>query len=534
MAARGYDFIVTGAGSAGCVIAARLSEDTSANVLLLEAGERDRSRLFRIPAGFAKMTKGIASWGWSTTPQRHMKDRVFWYTQARVLGGGSTINAQVYTRGAPEIYDSWADEHGCDGWDYANCLGYFRKAEDNQRFVGKYHAQGGPLGVSTPIAPLPITEAFIRACQQYGIPYNPDFNASDPRGCGYYQVTQRHAERSSTSKAYLKPAEARPNLTVMTNAMATGIITANGRATGVRYIENGLEKTAHAGREVIVTSGAIGSPRLLLLSGIGPAGHLKEIGAKVAHDLPGVGENLHDHLDLFAIAECVGRHTYDHYAKPHWALVAGLQYALFKNGPAASSLFETGAFWHSGDDARSADLQFHFGQGSGIEAGVASMPDGGVTLNGAYVQPKSRGTVRLQSTDPAAEPRIDPNYWAVDDDRRRAIEGLKITRDILRQDALAPYLKAERLPGPDVTTDQELFDYACANAKTQHHPAGACKMGPASDPLAVVDSQLRVHGLAGLRVCDSSIMPQVSASNTNAAAIMIGEKAADLIKGNRI
>jgi len=528
-----YDFIVTGAGSAGCVIAARLSEDRDVRVLLLEAGGPDDSRLFHIPAGFAKMTKGIASWGWSTVPQRQMQDRVLWYTQAKVLGGGSTINAQVYTRGAPAIYDRWQSEHGCDGWDYEAVLPYFRKAEDNQRFADKYHAQGGPIGVSAPIAALPITEAFIRACQQYGIPYNPDFNGATPAGCGYYQLTQRDAARSSTARGYLRAARNRPNLTVKTAAAALRVVVENGRAVAVDYTAESRVETAHAAREVIVTAGAIGSPRLLLLSGIGPADHLREVGVEVAHALPAVGENLQDHLDLFAIAECSGRHSYDHYGKPHMAALAGLQYLLFRNGPAASSLFETGAFWYSDGDSESPDLQFHFGQGSGIEAGVASMEQGGVTLNGAYVQPRSRGSVRLASSDPITPPLIDPNYWAEPDDRRRALIGLKIARDLLRQDALKPYLRAERLPGPAVGSDAELFDYACAHAKTQHHPAGACKMGRADDPTAVVDTQLRLRGLDGLRVCDSSIMPQVSASNTNAAAIMIGEKAADLIRGNR-
>ncbi len=528
---KSYDYIVTGAGSAGCVIAARLSEDPDVRVLLLEAGGPDDSRLFEIPAGFARMTKGIASWGWSTTPQRHMNDRVFWYTQARVLGGGSTINAQVYTRGKAEVYDAWAGEHGCEGWAFADVLPYFRRAEGNARIADAFHGVDGPLGVADPLAPLPVAYAFLRAAQQYGIPWNADFNGTRQEGCGFYQVTQKDGRRSSTAKAYLAPARSRPNLTVATGAEARRILVENGRAVGVRYAQGAERVEARAEAEVVITSGAIGSPRLLLLSGIGPADHLTSVGVAPVHDLPGVGANLHDHIDLFVIAECSGPHSYDHYARPHYAALAGAQFYLFGRGPAASSLFETGAFWRTGADAV-ADLQMHFGQGSGIEAGVAAMKNG-VTLNAAHVAPKSRGTVRLASADPSNAPLIDPNYWAEPDDRRRAIEGLRIAREIMRQPALAPFLKAERLPGPDAADDAALIAYACANAKTQHHPVGACRMGPEDDPMAVVDPRLRLRGIDGLRVADSSIMPVITASNTNAATIMIGEKAADLLRGNR-
>ena len=527
----GYDYIVTGAGSAGCVVAARLSEDPAARVLLLEAGGDDRNRLFHIPAGFAKMTKGIASWGWSTVPQRQMNDRVLWYTQAKVLGGGSSINAQIYTRGNAAVYDSWASDHGCDGWGFGDLLPYFRRAEANQRFSDAYHGTEGPMGVSDPLAPLPVAYAFLRAAQDYGIPYNPDFNGATVEGCGFYQLTQKNARRSSTARAHLAEARARPNLTVRTGAEALRILCRSGRATGVEFAVDGRRETADADAEVIVTSGAIGSPRLLMLSGIGPAAHLGEIGIDIVQDLPGVGSNLQDHLDLFVIAACSGPHSYDRYARPHLALWAGAQYYLTGRGPAASSLFETGAFWHS-SGSTTGDLQFHLGQGSGIEAGVARMAQGGITLNAAHVQPKSRGSVRLASDDPAAAPRIDPNYWAEPDDRRRAIEGLRIARDILRQQALAPFLDDERLPGPDIPdTDAALFAYACAHAKTQHHPVGACRMGTGDD--AVLTPDLRVRGIDGLRVCDSSVMPAITASNTNAATIAIGEKAADLIRGNR-
>ncbi len=284
-----------------------------------------------------------------------------------------------------------------------------------------------------------------------------------------------------------------------------------------------------ASREVIVSSGAIGSPKLLLQSGIGPADHLKKLGVSVKHDLPGVGENMQDHLDLFVIAECTGDHTYDGVAKLHRTLGAGLQYILLRSGPVASSLFETGGFWYADPDARSPDIQFHLGLGSGIEAGVEKLKNAGVTLNSAYLHPRSRGTVRLASNDPASAPLIDPNYWSDPHDRKMSLEGLKIAREIMSQNALKPYVMAERLPGPKVVSDDDLFDYACANAKTDHHPVGTCKMG--TDAMAVVDLDLKVRGLEGLRVCDSSIMPRVPSCNTNAPTIMIGEKGADIIRG---
>ena len=521
-----YDYIIVGGGPAGCVLANRLSEDISVKVLLLEAGGSDWNPLFHMPAGFAKMTKGVASWGWETVPQKHLKNRVLRYTQAKVIGGGSSINAQIYTRGNATDYDLWADEDGCTGWDYRHVLPYFKRAEDNQRFNDDFHSYGGPLGVSMPSAPLPICDAYIRAGQELGIPYNPDFNGREQAGVGFYQLTQRNRRRSSASLAYLSTIRDRKNLIVRMNAPVRNIVLEKTRVTGVTLM-NG--EVLRAAREVIVTSGAIGSPKLLLQSGIGPADHLKKAGIAVRHDLPGVGENMQDHLDLFVIAECTGDHTYDGVAKLHRTLGAGLQYMLLRSGPVASSLFETGGFWYADPDARSPDIQFHLGLGSGIEAGVEKLKNAGVTLNSAYLHPRSRGTVRLASADPAAAPLIDPNYWSDPHDRKMSLEGLKIAREIMQQDALKPYVMAERLPGPKILSDDDLFDYACANAKTDHHPVGTCKMG--TDAMAVVDLDLRVRGLEGLRVCDSSIMPRVPSCNTNAPTIMVGEKGADIIRG---
>jgi choline dehydrogenase-like flavoprotein len=526
-----YDFIIVGGGSAGCVLANRLSADPSNKVLLLEAGGGDSHPLFSMPAGFAKMTKGRGSWGWETVPQKHLKNRVLRYTQAKVIGGGSSINAQIYTRGAAADYDEWASECGAEGWAYKDVLPYFKRAENNQRYANQYHGYQGPLGVSNPISPLPICEAFFQAGQELGIPYNPDFNGAAQDGLGYYQLTQLNAKRSSTSSAYLRPAMGRSNLTVMLGALTRRVIIKGKRAIGVEVVPKGASESTpyYADREVIVSSGAIGSPKLLLQSGIGPSDHLSEVGITLEHALPGVGSNLQDHLDLFAIAECTGNHTYDPYGKPHMAAWAGLQYLLLKKGPVASSLFETGGFWYADRQARSPDIQFHLGLGSGIEAGVAQMSNPGVTLNSAFLRPRSRGTVRLASANPADAPLIDPNYFSDPYDREMSIKGLRLAREILSQPALQRFVLAERLPGLDVLSDEQLFEYACANAKTDHHPAGTCRMGSGDD--AVVSTELKVHGIDRLRVVDASIMPRLNSSNTNAPTIMIAEKAADLILG---
>lgn len=522
-----YDFIIVGGGSAGCVLAARLSEDPKAQVLLLEAGGRDSHPLYAMPAGFAKMTKGIGSWGYHTVPQKHLGNRVLRFTQAKVLGGGSSVNAQIYTRGHPLDYDEWR-QMGCEGWAYADVLPYFRKSEDNDTHDNEFHGRGGPLGVSQPAAPLPICEAYFKAAGELGIPHNRDLTSDTPDGVGYYQLTQRDARRSSTSKAFLDPVRHRANLTVRAGVQVAKLSIADGRATGV-VLQDGEAITA--GSEVILTAGAFGSPKLLMLSGIGPADQLRAVGVDVVLDQSQVGSNLQDHLDLFTICECTGDHTYDKYAKPHWSVVAGLQYLLTRKGPVASSLFETGGFWYADPDARSPDIQFHLGLGSGIEAGVEKMQNPGVTLNSAYLRPRSRGTVRLASSDPRAAPLIDPNYWEDPHDREMSIKGLKLAQEIMAQPALRDFVKRPVLPSPDVKTDQQYFDFAVANAKTDHHPAGTVRMG--ADDAAPLDARLRLRGLKGLRVADASVMPRLVSSNTNAPTIMIAEKCADMIKADQ-
>jgi choline dehydrogenase-like flavoprotein len=381
------------------------------------------------------------------------------------------------------------------------------------------------MGVSNPVSPLPICEAFFKAAGELGIPRNPDFNAEEQDGVGYYQLTQKNARRSSVVTSFLQEARHRSNLTIRKNMFVRRIIIENGRATSVELDNEAIQAT----REILLTSGSIGSPKLLMLSGIGPADHLKSVGIRPIHDLKGVGSNLQDHLDLFVISECTGDHTYDKYSKPLWSALAALQYLLFRNGPVASPFFETGGFWYADDNARSADIQFHMGLGSGIEAGVLKPKNAGVTLNTAYMRPRSRGNVRLASNDPKASPLINPNYWADPYDKEMSLKGLRLAREIMKQAAFKPYVLREIIPGSGMISDEALIAYACTNGKTDHHPVGTCKMG--IDAEAVVTPNLRLHGIEGLRVCDTSIMPRITTGNTNAPTIMIAEKAADLIRG---
>jgi choline dehydrogenase-like flavoprotein len=528
----GYDYIIVGGGSAGCVLAARLSEMPGARVLLLEAGPQDTNPYIHMPVGFAKMTSGNLIWGYETAPLKHANNRKAVYPQARVLGGGSSINAEIYTRGIPEDYDSWATDLGCTGWAWNDLKPYFVKSEGNTRLAGALHGTEGPLGVSDLPTPSLLSQAFVQGCMDIGMPFNPDFNSGKQEGAGLYQTTTKNGRRCSAVVGYLRPALKRPNLELRTGITVKRIIVEKGRATGVEIFEAGAVKRLDASSEVIITSGAIGSPKLLMLSGIGPAAHLKSVGVELVHDLAGVGQNFHDHFSTDVVWQLNGAHSYDKYKKLHWQVVAGLQYALFRNGPVSSNIVEAGAFWWGDRAEKTPDLQFHFLAGAGVEEGVGTVPGGnGATCNSYHTRPRSRGSVTLRSNRVEDAPLIDPNSFAEPYDLERHIEGIKVTQEVGRAKSFAKFVEREHFPGAACKTKQDYIDVARANARSSYHPVGTCKLGV--DDMAVVDLACRVRGLDGLRVCDSSIMPAVVSSNTNAPTIAIAEKAADVIRGNR-
>lgn len=528
---KGYDYVIVGGGSSGCVLAARLSENPSARVCLIEAGGRDSHPLIHMPVGFAKMTSGPLTWGLKTAPQKHANNREILYAQAKVLGGGSSINAEVFTRGHPGDYDRWVEE-GAEGWGFKDIQKYFLRSEGNSILSGAWHGTDGPLGVSNIPEPQRMTRAFVQSCQERGIPYNPDFNGPVQEGSGVYQTTTRNNRRCSAAVGYLRPALKRKNLTVITGALVLRVVFEGRRAVGVDYQVDGKRMIARADSEVLLTSGAIGTPKLMMLSGVGPAAALRSHGIDVIQDLAGVGENLQDHFGVDIVAELKSHDSLDKYNKLHWSAWAGLQYMLFNSGPITSNVVEGGAFWYGDKTSPYPDLQFHFLAGAGAEAGVPSVPKGssGITLNSYTLRPKSRGTVTLRSADPRDLPVIDPNFLADPEDVKISVEGVKISQEIFAQPSLQKYIKTLHFPSRDVRTEADYIAYTRQYGRTSYHPTCTCKMG--RDGMSVVDPQLRVHGLDGIRICDSSTMPSLVGSNTNAATIMIGEKAADMIRGN--
>lgn len=531
---RSYTHIIVGGGTAGCVLAARLSADPKLEVLLLEAGSRDWHPYIHMPVGFAKTTGSNLTWGYHTEPQEHAGGRRIPYAQGRVIGGGSSVNAQVFTRGVPQDYDRWANEEGCPGWSFNDVQPYFLRSEGNTALADDWHGTDGPLGVSNVASPLLLTRNFVMACQQRGIPYNHDFNGAQQQGTGYYQINVVDGRRCSAARGYLDPVRGRKNLTIITGAATQRILFEGKRATGVAYVHKGQRHEVLASSEVILTAGAIGSPKLLMLSGIGPADHLRAVGMDVRADMPEVGANLSDHVNIDLVAELRAHLSLDKYKKLHWAAWAGLQYLLFRSGPVASNVVEGGLFWYSGKDQSTPDLQYHFLPGAGAEDGVGGVAPGrsGITLNCYGLRPKARGTVRLASADPSAAPRIDPNFFGDADDLVVTVAGLKLSREIFAQPALAKFVRRVVLPDDSIQTDDDLADFVRNHARTSYHPVGTCRMG--SDPDSVVDTDLKLRGFTGLRICDSSIFPSLIGSNTNAPTVMVAEKASDLIMGGSV
>jgi choline dehydrogenase len=525
-----YTHIVVGAGAAGCAVANRLSEDPANRVLLMEAGGPDRSPLIHMPAGFTKLTGPRVNWGFSTVPQPQLNNRRMHYPQGRTLGGSTSINAMIYIRGHRLDYDEW-ESLGNEGWGYDGVLPYFRKMENHERLVNDYHGAGGPVNVADQVQHNPLSRAFVRAGQEIGLPYSTDFNGESQDGVGFYDVTQRNVRRESAATAYLKPIRKRPNLTVHTHAVATRVLVSQGRAIGLSYLQGKREETAYVDAEVVLSGGAVNSPKVLLLSGIGPADELRALGVDVVHDLPGVGKNFQDHMDVYLTAETapVSYNGEDRWPK---AALHGAQYLLFKTGPVTACVAEAGAFIRTNGDVRSPDIQIHCLPAYVVDHGRKRFPGHGVTINTCNLRPRSIGSVALRSAKPLDDPAIDPNFLADPYDWKVSIEGFKHGRELLQTSSFAPLIKREHMPGARVQSDEEIRAYIREWAKTDYHPVASCKMG--HDDMAVVDTQLRVRGLEGLRVIDASIMPTLISGNTQAPSIMIGEKGAAIMRAGRV
>jgi choline dehydrogenase len=510
------DFVIVGAGSAGCVLANRLSADPRHRVLLLEAGPRDRSIWIHLPIGYGKtMFHPVYNWGFHTDPEPNMNGRRIYWPRGRGLGGSSSINGLIYVRGQPEDYEQWA-ALGNRGWSWNDVLPYFLKSETACSDIGEKHE---------------LMEAIIRAANELGIPANGDFNGGRQEGVGYYQLFTKNGWRSSSATAYLRPAERRANLRVETGAHVTQILFEGIRAVGVRYRKGSKEFEARAA-EVILSAGAIQSPQLLQLSGIGPGELLRSLGIPVLADLPGVGENLQDHLQLRVMYKCTKPITTNDDLASLWRkLRIGARWLFFRKGPLAIGINQGGLFTRVLPESKTPDVQFHFATLSAELAGAQPHPWPGFTLSVCQLRPESRGTVRIRSTDPFQAPAMQPNYLAAELDRRCAVAGIRLARRLASTSSLQPYVAEEYRPGPDAETDNDLLEFARNYGATIFHPSGTCKMG--GDAMAVVDERLRVRGIGGLRVVDCSIMPTLVSGNTHAPVVMIAEKASDLILGNR-
>ncbi len=523
-----FDYIIVGAGSAGCVLAHRLSESGRHKVLLLEAGGSDTNPWIHVPLGYGKLFRDKSvNWLYETEPQPELNGRRIIQPRGKVLGGSSSINGLVYMRGQREDYDQWR-QMGSVGWAYNDVLPYFRKAERQSRGSDDYHGADGPLPVSDQSEPHPLCDAFIAAAEETGHPRNNDFNGAVQEGAGYYQTTSRGGLRVSAAVAYLNPARSRRNLTIATRAHATRVLFDGRTATGIEWRIGDQTFRAYADGELILSAGAINTPHLLQLSGVGSGELLRSRGVTPLHEIAGVGENLQDHLQVRMVFECTRAITLnDDMSNPLRTALVGLRYLLQRKGPLTVSAGYAGGFFRTNQALASPDIQVHFINFSTSKMGDALHRFSGFTASSCQLRPESRGSVRLKSTDPFEAPAIDPNYLGTDGDRRINVEGIKVLRRIMQAEAIRPLVKSELEPGPAVQSDADILAYCRQVGSSLYHPTCTTRIG--EDPGAVVDSRLRVRGLNKLRVVDGSIMPFVISGNTHAAIVMIGEKAAHMI-----
>jgi choline dehydrogenase len=527
-----YDYVIVGAGSAGCVLAARLSENPATRVLLLEAGPPDDADEIHIPAVLALLLQSTYDWNYQTVPQERAGGRPVYWPRGRTLGGSSSINAMIYIRGSRYDYNTWRDEYGCEGWGYSDLLPYFLRAEGNSRGASAYHGESGPLSVTDPRYKSPLAAAFVESAIRAGLPANDDFNGPKQDGAGFYQVTQRRGRRWSAADAYLHPVADRPNLTIQTDALATGIAMAGGRAVGVHYLRRGVAETVNTEGEVILAAGAIGSPQLLMLSGIGPAEHLRSHGIAVLADSPGVGANLSDHPGVTAMWHTPKARGLWEQAGPR----SLARWQLMHSGPLTTNIAQSGGFSRSDSALPAPDIQWHALPAPFQNGGLADPSVRALSLLIALVAVRSRGHVRLASSDPRHKPVIDPCYLSDGADIEPLVAGIQMAREFASVRPMSKICRSELAPGNDARSDAEIRDFIRQNLTTLYHPVGTCAMGgdsrlAASRLTSVVDTELRVRGVEGLRVVDASVMPAVPRGNTNAPTIAIAERAADLIAG---